>query len=542
MIKISNLSKTYTHKNGVSINAVSNISLEVELGEFVVFVGPSGCGKTTLLNMIAGLEKPSTGEILRNENNSLLNKRDIGLVFQDFALFPWLTIFENIVFGLRMKKTKEEEVHRIGNHYLKLVGLGQFRDKYPHTLSGGMQQRVAIARTLVNNPEIVLLDEPFGALDVQTRSQMQEFLSKLWEEEKKTMIMVTHDVDEAIYLADTVVVLSTKPGSIKEIIKVDIPRPRRSEIRFNNDFLKLKKRINYIIRSESIKAGLEQGLAAPDVLKVGINIWPGTLPLYYAKDAGLFSRQSLDVELISLEREDDRIKQWRDENIDLLTVTLDTAIYLASKYKDFRIFKVYNQSIGGDAVISNKISKLKDLKSKKVGLEQNWVSHFFFLYVLNKAGLSAKDVTQVDIKGSDIGAAILSGKIDAGVLWEPWLTKATELSRANILASTKDYPMLYDVLVVKSDVLKSKSKDLKKLTIAFDEAIEIFISNKQEAIKMVSSYFSISENELSEQLEKLKFLKKTPEKIELVVEEISKVLKKENIIKSQINLNKLFIK
>ena len=533
MLKVNNLSKNFG-----STNAIEDVSLDINEGEFIVFVGPSGCGKTTLLRLIAGLEKPTKGSVFFDNIEIKSPSPERGVVFQDFALFPWLTIFENIAFGLRIKKLSEEVIIQIVQRYLKLIGLNQFKNKYPHVLSGGMQQRVAIARTLANNPKILLLDEPFGSLDVQTRSQMQEFLAKLWDEEKKTTIMVTHDIDEAIYLADRVVILSTKPGTIKEIINVNLPRPRRPEIRFSDEYLKLKKHIDYIIRSESIKASLENNQSAEEnILKFGVNIWPGIAPFYYAKDIGLLSQGKKDIELISLEKDDNRIKKYQENKIDILTLTLDTAILLADKIDDLRVLMVYNRSFGGDAlVVNSSIKSIQDLKNKKIGLEKGWVSHFFLLFLLDKFGLSSEDVEIVDFKGSDIGGGIISGKIDAGVLWEPWLSKTKELTNVRTLATTKDFPVVYDVLVVKNSVYQKRKQEFDDLTHIWQHALKMFSEQKSEAIKIVATYFGISETELSEQLDGLQFLNSNPNNILEIIKEIESVLLKEKLIKKPVKL------
>src|SRR3989338_2714016 len=218
MLELKEVSKVFNLKNGGVTDVLHDISLEIKEGEFVAVIGPSGSGKTTLLRIIAGLTSSSSGTLELDGKRISGTSRDRGMVFQNFSLFPWLTVAENIAFGLGLKKLTTEEANAIVARYLLITGLTQFKNAYPHSLSGGMQQRAAIARTLANNPKVILLDEPFGSLDVQTRSQMQEFLAKVWEEEKKTSVMVTHDVEEALYLADKVIVLSTKPGKIAEIL------------------------------------------------------------------------------------------------------------------------------------------------------------------------------------------------------------------------------------------------------------------------------------------------------------------------------------
>lgn len=206
--------------------AVSDVNLEVADGEFVCLLGPSGCGKTTLLRMAAGLDTPTGGEISLDDRRIEGVNKECGFVFQEYVLFPWRTVKGNIEFGPEMKGVSEEERERIAQHYIDLVGLKGFENHYPQELSGGMKQRVGIARAYANNPKLLLMDEPFGALDAQTRNLMQGELLRIWETEHISALFVTHSVDEAVYLADRVVVLSARPGMVKEIFGVNISRPR----------------------------------------------------------------------------------------------------------------------------------------------------------------------------------------------------------------------------------------------------------------------------------------------------------------------------
>ncbi len=227
MLQLKEISKTYKRKNLDTTEVLRNISLDIQDGECVAIIGPSGSGKTTLLRAVAGLDEFSSGQVVLNGEKLTSASHEQGMVFQHFSLFPWLTVKENIAFGLRLKKLSTNDIERIVERYLVITGLTQFKDAYPRALSGGMKQRVAIARTLANDPSVFLLDEPFAALDVQTRAQMQDFLARIIEGEKKTTLLVTHDVEEALYLADRIVVLSTKPATIKEIVTIPFPRPRR---------------------------------------------------------------------------------------------------------------------------------------------------------------------------------------------------------------------------------------------------------------------------------------------------------------------------
>jgi NitT/TauT family transport system ATP-binding protein len=202
------------------------VSLEVTDGEFVCLLGPSGCGKTTLLRLVAGLETPTEGVLFLDGKKIEGVNKECGFVFQEYVLFPWRTVRDNIEFGPEVKKMPKEERESISQHYIELVGLKGFENHYPHELSGGMKQRVGIARAYANNPKLLLMDEPFGALDAQTRNLMQAELLRIWEKEHISALFVTHSVDEAVYLADSVAVMSARPGTVKEIFKNDLPRPR----------------------------------------------------------------------------------------------------------------------------------------------------------------------------------------------------------------------------------------------------------------------------------------------------------------------------
>ena len=242
-VQIKKNKKIYEGRNGKTV-ALNGVNLDIYDNEFICVVGPSGCGKSTLLNIIAGLHEASAGEVLVDGVKVEGIGVDRGVVFQQYALFPWLTVKKNVMFGLKLKKDlTEEQREEIAMKYIKIVGLEKFVDAYPKELSGGMKQRVAIARAYAVNPSLLLMDEPFGALDAQTRTQLQTELLKTWEEEKKTCFFITHDVEEAILLATKVIVMSARPGRIKEVIDIDIPYPRGQESKMLPRFTELK---NYI--------------------------------------------------------------------------------------------------------------------------------------------------------------------------------------------------------------------------------------------------------------------------------------------------------
>jgi ABC-type nitrate/sulfonate/bicarbonate transport system ATPase subunit len=242
MLELKNVVKIYTN-NGQQVEAIKNLNLCIKEHEFIALVGPSGCGKTTLLKIIAGLVPCSSGGVFIDGEKIKAPGKDRGLIFQEFTLFPWLTMRGNISFGLDLQKINFQKKTSIVDHYLRITGLQDFAEFYPHNLSGGMQQRVAIARTLANNPKILLMDEPFGALDAQTRSKMQEFLAQLWEADRKTVVFVTHDIEEAIFLADKIFLLSPRPCFIKQEFTINFPRPRTHELKYSEEFSKLKKQI-----------------------------------------------------------------------------------------------------------------------------------------------------------------------------------------------------------------------------------------------------------------------------------------------------------
>ena len=225
-IEIRDVSLIYDTPGG-KVPGVKDVSLNIETSEFICIVGPSGCGKSTLLNIIAGFLSPAAGEIRIGGKPVTGHGMDRGVVFQDFAqLFPWRTALGNVTFGLEMKGVAKEEREKIAREQLRLVKLEKFTASYPHHLSGGMQQRVAIARALAYNPSVLLMDEPFAALDALTRDDMQRLLAEVWRETRKTVIYVTHNVAEAVYLADRVIVMSPHPGTVKAEIKIALPRPR----------------------------------------------------------------------------------------------------------------------------------------------------------------------------------------------------------------------------------------------------------------------------------------------------------------------------
>jgi NitT/TauT family transport system ATP-binding protein len=253
-LQIDNVVLRFEQKNAPAVIALDGISLDVNEQEFAVIVGPSGCGKSSLLRLVAGLNTPTAGAIYLDGKRVTRPGKERGMVFQSYTLFPWLTVRENVEFGLTVAKVPADERARIARRFLGEVGLEGFEQAYPKQLSGGMMQRVALARALANDPEILLMDEPFGALDSQTRSLMQELLLSVWEHSHKTVLFITHDIDEAILLGDRVYVMTARPGRIKEMVAIDIPRPRSVDLLTSGAFIELKRRIMVLIHEEAVRA------------------------------------------------------------------------------------------------------------------------------------------------------------------------------------------------------------------------------------------------------------------------------------------------
>ncbi len=272
MIRIADVRKKYRVEGGRDVVALDGVDLDIARNEFVCVVGPSGCGKTTLLNIVAGLEAFDEGKVTLHGEDIVGPGPERGVIFQQYALFPWMTVRRNVEYAMKFLRTggvvappgagvdaapplrrpgagtggrryTKEEKAAMADHYIRMVNLAGFEDAYPKTLSGGMKQRVAIARAYAQNPEVLLMDEPFGALDAQTRAQLQEDLLQTWEQETKTVLFITHDVDEAVLLATRVVVMSARPGRIKEIVHIDLPHPRTQATKMDAEFIRYRNHI-----------------------------------------------------------------------------------------------------------------------------------------------------------------------------------------------------------------------------------------------------------------------------------------------------------
>ncbi len=252
-LQLNNITMTFRTRRGDEVVAVDDLSLHVDDREFISIVGPSGCGKSTLLRVVAGLIRPDSGSVLLDGQPIQGPGADRGMVFQTYTLFPWLTVQGNVEYGPRLKGLPAAERMRLAREHIAAVGLAGFENSYPRELSGGMMQRVAIARALANDPKVLLMDEPFGALDAQTRWIMQEMLVNLWQRTPKTILFITHDIDEAIFLSDRVYVMTARPGRVKQMLNVSLPRPRTSEMTTSAEFVEQKRVVLEAIKEETLK-------------------------------------------------------------------------------------------------------------------------------------------------------------------------------------------------------------------------------------------------------------------------------------------------
>jgi NitT/TauT family transport system ATP-binding protein len=259
-ISVSGLGKTFPVRGGDEVTALREVSLDVAEGEFLVVVGPSGCGKSTLLDLIGGLAAPTSGRVLIDGAEVTGPALDRGIVFQQYALLPWRTALRNVEFGLEAKGLGRRERVETARRHLDLVGLSGFADRYPHELSGGMKQRVAIARSLAYDPDVLLMDEPFAALDAQTRDSLQEELLRIWAKTGKTVVFITHGIDEAVYLGGRVAVMTARPGTVKEVVDIDLgPRDADRDLRSTPEFAAHRHRIWSLLRDEVRAVAVQKG-------------------------------------------------------------------------------------------------------------------------------------------------------------------------------------------------------------------------------------------------------------------------------------------
>ncbi len=522
-ISVQQVSKQYG-----STTVLDNVSFDVSAREIVAILGPSGCGKTTLLKCLLGLEHPDRGDIFLNtqRQGAWLQQQRIAYVPQKYANFAHLTVEENLAVALQHSSPDDRAKMK---RLLKSVGLHAYAQSYPSQLSGGMQQRLAFARALAQHTDVIAFDESLNALDVETRHQMQELILELWAEDHRTILFVTHDIEEALFLSQRIIVLGTHPGTVKDIFSVPFPYPRTSTLRYDEEFQRIRRGLSYSIRSETMKSTLsDEQHKLTTACTIGLYYWPGNSPFFYAQDKGLFNAHAVPVDLISFSDNRQKIDYWKAGKLDVLNVTVDTALRLLHEVPDAEIIAGLNVSHGGDALISREpLGSIREIQGKKVALEKGEISEFFLSYLLHTQGLSLNDVAIQDMRGDEIGTALIHGTIDAAVLWEPWLTKAIELSRAHVVATSSDYGVCADVLVAKKSYCARHKKEVAALQQIWQQSVEAFHTNTKDFIRTVAPLVGLSSQELGRQLEKIEFFDGSVDEVMAIRDHIQQVFEKE---------------
>jgi ABC-type nitrate/sulfonate/bicarbonate transport system ATPase subunit/ABC-type nitrate/sulfonate/bicarbonate transport system substrate-binding protein/ubiquinone/menaquinone biosynthesis C-methylase UbiE len=521
MIEAKNITKRF-EEDEKTLEVLKDVSFSVDEGEFLSIVGLSGSGKTTLLRILAGIDTQYDGEILIKNTplKKYLKTKSIAVVGQKYSTFPWMSVQKNIEqANPNAPRKKIEEL-------LKRLGLFNFRNYFPGQLSGGMQQRVAIARALLQDSEVILFDEPFGALDTQTRRQIHGLILSLWEEEKKTFIFITHSIDEALFLSKKVIVLGSHPGIIRSAHTVPFSYPRNIDLYFSNEFIKLKKSITYRIRAESITssiAGVENNFGE---MNIGVFTWIGSSPWYYAFDQNMFHSQKVDISLSSYDSHIILLEDLLRGDIDAANLTLDLAMRVAENDPRFLILPPYVLSHGADALVaSDKIKDITELKGKTIGVERRGIGHFFVSYLLLESGMSQDDVEIKDILAHDAGAQLINGDIDAAVLWDPWLSEILNLDSLKVVESSASHNVLLDALLVKKSFFNKHKEAFSKITSVWQQAVKKIQDTSESFI--VASYLGMSDHELHKSLNSLKFLTKETEDTEEARPIISRHFQKE---------------
>ena len=472
-LKTRELSKTYPSGNA-PVEAVKNFNLEVYAGEFLVVLGPSGCGKSTLLRLIAGLEQPDSGEIFIKENtNEKFSavtgpSSSRGVVFQQYTSFPWMTVAENIQFGLNFTKMEQAEKERLVRNYINLVGLKGFEDSFPHELSGGMKQRVAIARTLAMDPEVLLLDEPFGALDADTRQNLQQELLRIWKVSKKTIIFVTHDIDEAIFLASRVIVLGPRPAQIVSVKSISFVEERTRRTKLSDPFIVYKKELVEIMDNLSFTLAFSEFL--------------GHAPIQLAIERGLFP-PGIDFQL-GLTGDDRKLGMKNLHTLDGIGITVSEsteflAEWLAESGQEKAGKIVWcgavskSGTVGTDVlIVRDGIKSLQDLKGKKVACKSKSLEEFLLRYIALSAGMDPqKDLQFVEPDSSsdkkvvyrDAYVEMLESedktkRVDGAILCEPNITRLLKKGFKILPTPQIDQKINIAAVVVTAETLENREK------------------------------------------------------------------------------------
>ena len=500
LIEISNLGKTYnlgSKKAGLEV--LKDITLSIDEGEFVIFLGPSGCGKSTLLRIVAGLETPSSG-IVRVEGEEISKpSRERGMVFQSYTSFPWLTVFRNIEFGLKHSGMEKEIRYAKTQRYIDMVGLHGFEDSYPHELSGGMKQRLAIARSLVMDPKILHMDEPFGALDAQVRQSLQEEIISIQRDTGKTILFVTHDIDEALLLGSRIIVLSSLPGSIVHDEKRIEKRRLSREYFFTDDFVTDKRRFARLIEGRSLRIGLSE--------------WAGNAPILYAKEKE-FIPPSIDLSIGLSSHQ--RVSGFKEGRYDVIGIEMSSLIgQIPTLSGKFVLASVGSCGIGTDVLVvrKEKVLNIEDLGKARIGFAPKSRGHLQFACIFDEHNLDFSNLTlncerNVSIIGNQhiYIEHLRAGEIDAAILTEPAITELFSSENKqyfSILDTGIDQGLFNQVYIAREDIIHRK-RDLLLSYLRFVlESNALLIQNEQDTLSLLHRRFSRSGSQESSFIKKI---------------------------------------
>ena len=518
-----NITRVYHDDAGREVLALDRFSLDVGAGEFVALVGPSGCGKSTFLRLAAGLDQPQGG-ILTYHGTSISGPHyDRGFVFQDPNLFPWLSVYNNIAFGLKARKVFKEERAKV-QEYIRLVGLEGFEQAYPYQISGGMASRTAIARTFIQNPGLILLDEPLSALDAFTRMAIQEEIIRIWRRDKPLIVLVTHDIEEAVALSDRVVIMSSRPGRVVGEVPIPMEHPRD---RTSKKFVRLRREIMYILagcarvsnivereaifNEKKIRGFLiamltftlilagcgttatsdrnteNQGSGDNDLLHAVVGYWGGTCesPIFVAYEKGYFKEVGLDVELLKING--DVAVLMANNQLDAFELTPDKFKPMEQGLELKIIDSLHKGCIQGAASTASGIKSVADLEGKTVAAAVGGIAQIQISSQMVKLGLDPNKVNWVSYPNAQMEQALNQGEIDAFAAYDPYPEMAVQNGKVRFYSNTfdeglKDYLCCF--IGMNQKTLEANPEIAKRMSKAFKKACEYLAGNPPEAAQM----------------------------------------------------------
>ncbi|MFC1733379.1 ATP-binding cassette domain-containing protein, partial [candidate division KSB1 bacterium] len=485
LIEIKNLGKEFNEKRGrQSVVALDGINLSIEDGEFVVILGPSGCGKSTLLRIVAGLEEPSSGKVIFDGEEVKGTSKKRGMVFQAYTSFPWLTVSKNVEFGLKHQKVPKPEIKHNVRRFIDMVGLTGFENTYPHQLSGGMKQRLALARTLAMDPKVLLLDEPFGALDAQIRRNLQEELLSIQKETGKTILFVTHDIEESIILGSRIVVLSNLPG------KIIFNEHRTNEQSQSRDYLFSE---NFSIERRKYSKLIDQ-----KKFTVTLSEWKGHAPIYYALEKNFIPSQ---IDITLGKSESSRKNGLIRGTYDCLGITLTSLLELIPKKLGKIVFStIGSENVGTDILIVRKksVPSLEDLPIARIGFLPNSLEHMIFALIFDEhkfnIDLLLKNREKVIFtERRNYLKFLMDNKIDAAILCEPAITELFSLDKSRnftVLETNIDQNLIHQVCFVREESLIGKREEIRNYLRFVIESNEYFLQNEQEVLSTLQKKFN----------------------------------------------------